>query len=67
MDNVTSELIKSARGWLADCVWTDMDAEDFAELPASVIIRGVRRHYFGGWPQFVLDQQAMSIIARVDA
>ncbi len=46
-------MIQEARDWLADCVWADMDPEDFAELSDTAVIRGVDRHYEGGWAAFL--------------
>lgn len=55
MTNLTSVQITEARNWLADCVWADMDADDFAELTDAQILRGVERHYDGGVNAFLLD------------
>ncbi len=48
------DVIKYMREWLSDCVWADMDAEDFADLSDAVIVRGVAKHYAGGVAEFLL-------------
>jgi hypothetical protein len=52
---LTVEQLRAARGWLSDCYWSDIDEDDIAELPATIIERGIRRHYDGGVAQFVKD------------
>ena len=49
------QLIREARGWLSDCVWADMEPEDFAGLGEAEVVAGVQIHYRGGWRQFVAD------------
>lgn len=51
----TSERIEAARVWLKDREWEDMEPEDFDALHPLVIVRGIQRHYAGGWVQFVSD------------
>jgi hypothetical protein len=50
-----AELDREMRGWVADCVWADIDPADVADLPRSVIVRGVARHYEGGVRAFIAD------------
>lgn len=58
IDPVTldSETITAMRGWISDCTWDDLDDDEIAELPETVIIRGVQRHYSGGVAQFLADK-----------
>lgn len=49
---VTPELVQEAREWVADCEWKE-DPEDITEYADSEIVRGVERHYDGGWAAFV--------------
>jgi hypothetical protein len=46
--------IPAARDWLADCVWQEMEPEDFRYLRDDEIAAGVERHYEGGWTAFVV-------------
>lgn len=43
--------VADARAWAADCTWAD----DTESLPDAAIVRGVARHYDGGWAAFVAD------------
>lgn len=52
---LTGELIMEARGWVADCVWADLEPEDVDQLSVAMITRGIERHYDGGVVQFVKD------------
>jgi hypothetical protein len=50
-----AQLIREARGWVADCEWADDFEVD--ELTAEQIKRGIERHYDGGWRAFVADSR----------
>ena len=52
---LTGRALNDARDWLKDCTWQDMDEDDFDELTAEQITRGVARHYDGGLVQFLQD------------
>lgn len=52
-EHITPALIAEMRGWVADCVWADVD--DVAELSDVQVIRGVARWYVGGVGGFVSD------------
>lgn len=49
------ELIKNqiieARMWINDCHWCD-EPGDLENLTEDELIRGIDRHYDGGWIQF---------------
>ena len=45
-------VIEEARDWLADCVWENMEPEDFDSLGTYQIVAGVDRYYEGGWAAF---------------
>jgi len=49
----TAEELAEARGWLADCGWSDLDPEDVEELPAAEVVAGVGRHWDGGTAGFL--------------
>jgi len=53
-EGATAAQLAQARDWVADCQWVE-SAEELAELSDAAIVRGVDRHYEGGWPQFVAD------------
>lgn len=55
MITLTPEEALAARDWLSDCYWTDLEPEDIADLTDKQLFNGVRRHYDGGWSQFVED------------
>jgi hypothetical protein len=44
--------IKQAIDWLKDCVWADMEANDFDELTPVQIERGISKHFSGGIESF---------------
>lgn len=46
-------LVQAAREWAADCLWLDLEPEDFDEMPVTHLVRGIDQHYDGGWPAFV--------------
>ena len=45
--------IAAARDWIADCIWAD-DIDPYS-LTDDQVIRGIRRHYDGGWDGFIAD------------
>lgn len=49
-DKITSEQLSAARNWIADCEWKDNDTLD--DLTNHEIVRGINRHYVGGWKAF---------------
>lgn len=55
MSTVTAEQIAEARGWIADCTWRELEEDDVPELTTEQVIKGIQRHYDGGWSQFVAD------------
>jgi hypothetical protein len=54
------ELIKNqiieARMWISDCSWCD-ELEDLENLTDDEVMRGIERHYDGGWIQFLEDNR----------
>jgi len=46
------ELIREARGWIADCQWADIGPDDVADLTDEQVIAGISRYYDGGWAAF---------------
>ena len=51
---INARVLDEMRGWLSDCEWADVDAEDIAAMPAERIIAAVRRHFDGGVVGFLL-------------
>jgi hypothetical protein len=49
------ELVSEMRAWLSDCEWQDVDNDEIAAMPDSVIVRAVETHYEGGVTQFKRD------------
>lgn len=49
---LSPEELKAAREWLAECVWPDVEPEEFATLPELAIVRGIARHWDGGIEDF---------------
>lgn len=47
-------LVKEARSWAEDCSWVE-DSEEIKDMSDYRIVRGVDRHYDGGWEQFKKD------------
>ena len=47
----TKAEIAEARGWIAD-VWGNALAK---RLTTAQVIAGIKRHYEGGWAQFIRD------------
>lgn len=58
---LTLAIVEDARVWLSDCVWADMDEEDFATLSPSAILAGVEMFYSGGLAQFLSDGLVTSL------
>lgn len=50
---ITHKEIDDAITWIADCSWDDID--DANELTDAEVLRGIARHYDGGWEQFLAD------------
>lgn len=55
-----ARLYAEARGWLADCEWRGMDAEDIADLSDVEIRAAVSKHYEGGWAAFMRASEAVA-------
>lgn len=45
--------LQQAREWLADCVWEEIEPEEFETLSERRIIRGIERHFDGGMQAFL--------------
>lgn len=53
---MSKALVDAMRDWLKDCVWANVDDEEFFDgLPDSTIIKAVNRYYVGGVAQFERD------------
>lgn len=52
---LTTQNIEDAREWISDCSWDNLDPEDIPHLSDIEIIRGVDKHYAGGWKEFLLN------------
>jgi hypothetical protein len=52
MEAVSKIEVREARAWLCDCVWADVDEDDILDLADAAIVRGVERHFEGGWAEF---------------
>ena len=50
---LTAEHIQDAKEWMMDCYWSDMDEDDIADLSDGEVVRGVSRHFDGGWNAFL--------------
>lgn len=50
---LSPEMVGEMRGWLMDCQWADVMADDIDEMPDAAIVRAVRRHYEGGLSEFI--------------
>ena len=50
---ITAEHIQDAKEWMIDCEWSDMDEDDIADLSDGEVVRGVSRHFDGGWSAFL--------------
>jgi hypothetical protein len=53
MGTLTAEELAEARGWIADCMWSD-HIDPYALTDAQVE-RGIARHYSGGIEAFRAD------------
>lgn len=51
-----AEALKEARGWIADCSWAEGDP---GKLNDAEVMRGIARHYEGGWAAFLADGVAV--------
>lgn len=60
--SIPTYVIIQARGWVADCEWGDLPPRRVAQLSRLTLVRGVNRHYEGGWEQFIADQDAEASI-----
>ena len=49
-----NEHLDAAREWASDCQWCE-DEDEINELPDDAIMKGVERHYDGGWAGFIRD------------
>ena len=49
----TPAQLTEARGWISDCQWADI--ADDSEVSDRQVVRGVQRHYAGGWIGFLAD------------
>lgn len=54
-DTLSTEILNEMRGWVSDCVWSDLDSDEIADLSDEQIMRGVARKYDGGIAQFIAD------------
>ena len=54
---VNAEEIKSAREWIQDCQWQDLEECEVSALSDADVIAGIRKHYDGGIAQFISDSQ----------
>jgi hypothetical protein len=52
------ELIREARGWIADCQWGDIGPDDVADLSDDEVIAGVNKFFEGGWAEFARNAEA---------
>ena len=48
---ISAQHIADARDWIADCEWAD----DTSGLTDAQVLRGIARHYDGGWAGFIAD------------
>ena len=53
LQQLTPQNIADAREWISDCEWGNLEPDDIAELSDIDIVRGVDRHYSGGWEEFL--------------
>ena len=47
--------IDDMREWLKDCVWANVEPEDFNALSDVAVIKGIQKYYVGGTDQFLKD------------
>lgn len=55
---VSPDLMRAARGWIADCEWADIGPDDIADLSDAEVFAGVSRYFEGGWAAFVAAEDA---------
>lgn len=65
--DATPAMIGAARSWVADCLWSDVDAAWVADASDAQMIMGVEVHYDGGWAQFVADNEDVQVTAPDNA
>lgn len=51
---INARVLADMRGWLSECEWADVDAEDIAEMSAEQVLRAVCDHHDGGVVGFLL-------------
>jgi len=49
----TPQNLLDAREWIKDCQWQDMDESDVDDLTDLEVVRGICKHYDGGWREFL--------------
>jgi hypothetical protein len=49
----TQELAAEARGWIGDCQWEDLTADDIEDLSDAQALSGIARKYEGGLHAFI--------------
>jgi hypothetical protein len=49
-----AEQVAEARLWIGECRWQD-EPEALTKLTDAEVIRGIERHYRGGWSRFCRD------------
>ena len=52
---LADEVRGNALGWISDCSWGDLEEGERPDLTDLEIVRGIQRHYDGGWDGFILD------------
>lgn len=52
---IPASVMTEARQWIKDVQWGDLEPEDVDLLTRRYVVRGIERHYDGGWLQFVAD------------
>ena len=55
MEQIPPAILAAMKAHLSECLWADMENEDFENLSDTEIIRGIARHYAGGVSQFLKD------------
>jgi len=55
LQRLRPEDIEQGREWISDCQWSNLDPDDIKDLSNIEIVRGVARHYEGGWDSFLAD------------
>ena len=60
--DLTPELIRQAKDWIADCEWADILCQsDIDSLRPESVFASVQKHYSGGWEQFIKDGEGESM------